>query len=259
MPDPALQEAITLAKQGKRNEAQALAAQYLKANPQDVSGWIAMARLVEDPQRALQCWKRASELRPDDVRIKDEIAKIETSQSVDLLSDISPEAAPKPKLRRRSRLGIVLGLLGGTVALFLAVVLLGPKVSAQVYPCGRFGVVDTLEPLNVAHDKFKDQSIIAESTPRMSLSIPLNEMQDTYHETQELEVPECASEVHEALLFYMEREIDSLLSFLAQDSDSTVTAMMLDAIEAEQRYLELSIAMIIDTALPSDLRLTPAP
>lgn len=255
MPDPALQEAIDLAKQGNRKEAQTLAAQYLNANPQDVSGWAFMARIVDDPERALQCWQRAAALRPDDQRIKDEIAKLQSASSLDPLADFfdaAPSSAtttPAPAAKRpRSRLRTAL-LIAGGLLLFSIVACVGwffvyPAVSASVNPCGRYGVLDTLAPLDAAYDEFSTQATIAANTPRMNLSVPLSDMQATYNNAQSLVVPPCAQEVHEALLSYMRLELASLTAFMAQEEDAVVGALMIQSAEAGAHYFDLNVAML---------------
>lgn len=248
MPDPALQEAIALAKQGQRKEAQALTAQYLKANPKDVNGWVAMARLVDDPVRALQCWQRASDLRPGDQRIKDEIAKLDSARSLDPLADIPIAPAPKldiaPKPRRRwlRTAGIIIGAL---LLICVAVVFVGPRVSAAIYPCGRFGIIETLEPLDTLREKFHDQADVASTTPRISLSGPLSDLQETHREAENLVVPPCAELAHRALLLYMEAEVESLLAFMGQADDDQVTELMILAVEADKQYLEIKRDLLI--------------
>jgi hypothetical protein len=72
-----LREAVNHAKQGNKSEAINIVLDILKNDQSNADGWILMAQLVDDPAKALDCWRRAATLKPDDMRIRANIAKLE--------------------------------------------------------------------------------------------------------------------------------------------------------------------------------------
>jgi hypothetical protein len=71
-----LAQAAALAKAGNRAEAQKIIAQVILANKDNADAWILMAKIADDPRRALQCWQQAARLRPDDLRLMWKLARI---------------------------------------------------------------------------------------------------------------------------------------------------------------------------------------
>lgn len=84
-----LQEAVTLAKQGNKVEAQARVSDVLQSHPESADAWILMAQLVDDPVRQLECWRKASNLKPDDMRIQANIARLAKAED-----EFSPYITP---------------------------------------------------------------------------------------------------------------------------------------------------------------------
>lgn len=94
MPDPALQEAIALAKQGQRKEAQALVSRLIKSDPNSADAWIVMAQIVDDNAKAIQCWEQVLRIRPGDQRAQQFLAKLRPTE--DVFDPFFSEPAPTP-------------------------------------------------------------------------------------------------------------------------------------------------------------------
>lgn len=99
-----LQQAVSLAKQGQKFEAINIVSEVLKNNQDNADAWILMAQLVDDQGRALECWRRAAQLRPDDQRIQANIARLEPGFSpyLDGTTDAAVQAVV-PQVRRRTQ------------------------------------------------------------------------------------------------------------------------------------------------------------
>lgn len=83
-------QALALVKADRRAEAQEIVAEVIRANKNNARAWILMAKIVEDPQKALQCWERVARLKPDDPRVQQEIAKLK--------GEPIPQAQPSMRL-----------------------------------------------------------------------------------------------------------------------------------------------------------------
>lgn len=99
-----LQQAVSLAKQGQKFEAINIVSDVLKNNQDNADAWILMAQLVDDQGRALECWRKAAQLRPDDARIQANIARLEPGFSpyLDGTTDAAVQAVV-PQVRRRTQ------------------------------------------------------------------------------------------------------------------------------------------------------------
>lgn len=71
-----LAEAVELVKAGNHAEAQKIVAEVIRANKKNARAWVLMAKIVDDPQKALQCWQEVARLKPGDPRVQEEIAKL---------------------------------------------------------------------------------------------------------------------------------------------------------------------------------------
>ena len=69
-------QALELVKADRRAEAQEIVAEIIRANRHYARAWILMAKIVEDPEQALQCWEQVARLKPDDPRVQQEIAML---------------------------------------------------------------------------------------------------------------------------------------------------------------------------------------
>jgi len=80
-PDP-LTQATQLLQTGKRSEAQALLAEYLKRNPKSEAGWLLLSAAIADPQQQIECLKRVLRINPENVPARMQLARL------------APEAVP---------------------------------------------------------------------------------------------------------------------------------------------------------------------
>jgi hypothetical protein len=116
---------------------------------------------------------------------------------------------------------VVIAVLG-LVAAILMVTLTGGNDSAEADECSREDaqtVVGVMAPLV---DDFKDALRRGDSTPRMSLSPIIGDMQRIHRDLQRAELPECGEELRSTYLRAFNAAIDGFLSFLGQESDSQV-------------------------------------
>lgn len=69
-------------------------------------------------------------------------------------------------------------------------------------------------------ERWDDANAIAGSTARMSLAGPLADLQEIRRDADDLEHPECANEVHDSMINFMDLTIDSYLSFMSDDGQA---------------------------------------
>lgn len=96
-----------------------------------------------------------------------------------------------------------------------------PRVS-----CRQDEVDKYVDELELVLEEWDDTSRRAETTSRMSLSPVVGELQDIRRRTRRLDRPDCGDYLNDLVVVAMEREIDSFISFLGQDSDSVVARKM---------------------------------
>lgn len=239
-----LQEAVTLAKQGKKGEAQSLVSDVLQRSPDSADAWILMAQLVDDPTRQLECWKKASALRPEDIRIQANVARLQpdepefspylTDTSSAVSNAKSPSLTPteKPKVLVRYRSPAI--LLPTIILAF--VVLAGYMWFYQPSnPCSAYQMFKTVEPLEQSLLKYQDALDLAASTPRFGLAEPVSAMQQIRTDTEALVVAECAQDAKTALLEYMKWGNEGMIAFMAVDEAGASASLEL-ARFYRQRY-----------------------
>jgi hypothetical protein len=99
-----------------------------------------------------------------------------------------------------------------------------------------FGVLVLRETQQCSADAYRKQTAgllrrwddaveIAGSTPRLTLSGPLSEMQNIQREASDLDISYCAILAHMRLTDYMDATIDSFLAFMEQEDDVEVQAL----------------------------------
>lgn len=121
-----LAQALEILKADNRADAQKIVAEVILANKDNVRAWILMAKIVEDPQKAIQCWQQVARLKPNDPRVQQEIAQLKGEPMPQPQPSTQPPGIPPaqtitPVGRKR---GIRLPLLiGGSVALIVVVFL----------------------------------------------------------------------------------------------------------------------------------------
>jgi len=118
---------LVLVKAGNKTEARRLLAEELDQNPHNADAWLAMARLVDDKERASYYAERALEVRPGDQQAQKFLEQLRASEPAAPLPEdhAPPQPVMPPKFgrpspaqtqpRRRIRLLPVLGILVGIV------------------------------------------------------------------------------------------------------------------------------------------------
>lgn len=135
----------------------------------------------------------------------------------------------------------------------VALVLFGVGCSALAgNPCSPDNIDETLDPITAQAEEFDDAVQIAESSSRMTLAGPLADLQEIRRETRDVEVAECAQPALDALLAYMDAEIELLLAFATNDETDAEMVRRFDAsIEARDAYLqEILVLTGVVTAEP---------
>lgn len=122
MPDPALQEAIALAKQGQRKEAQALVSRLIKSDPNNADAWIVMAQIVDDNAKAVQCWEQVLRIRPGDQRAQQFLAKLRPTEDVFDPFFSEPTPAPVKPVAQPAKSKVPRMAIGAATALLCLVV-----------------------------------------------------------------------------------------------------------------------------------------
>lgn len=73
-------------------------------------------------------------------------------------------------------------------------------------------------------NRWHDTKEIADRTARIGLGSVVSKLQEIEQEAEEIEVPQCSLKVKDALIVYMNAQIDAYLSFLSMESDAAVQA-----------------------------------
>jgi hypothetical protein len=92
-------------------------------------------------------------------------------------------------------------------------------------------------------ERWDDANAIASSTSRIALAGPLATLQEIRRDASALTPPNCARELHNAMINYMQLTIDAYLSFLANDSEATMSAKVEAALDAFEDYIMLRVGM----------------
>lgn len=245
-----LREIIALAKNGKQTAARTKIAQLIQEDQNNADAWIVMAQLVDDKGQEIDCWRQALRLRPGEERIKQRIVKLETELTTDavdpFLSEF-PTTAPaspnnlakdKPK-RKRSRVLTIIAAIVLTPCVLLGLLVGYFRINEALDPCSITKRFDSLDQLNDQFKEFSDETIVASTTPRISLPSVVSQLQAIRRATDNLEVPACMGRVKAALLVYMDTKTDVYLTFMNPDnSDAAVSARDKDADKAFDAYLK---------------------
>jgi hypothetical protein len=65
-PSIIIRQAIALARDGDKPQARSLIVEVLQNDPSNVDAWVVMAQIVDAPEEAIACMRKAVELRPED-------------------------------------------------------------------------------------------------------------------------------------------------------------------------------------------------
>ncbi len=125
-------------------------------------------------------------------------------------------------------------------------VLLGIAILAAGYyswyayygPCGIVPVKNTVKELQDITTEWQDTEKIASSTPRISLSGPISQLQSLRRKTANLTTPDCAQNAKTQLIAGMDYTIDSYLVFASQGSQEIINQKFSLSGMAFDRYAE---------------------
>lgn len=112
--------------------------------------------------------------------------------------------------------------------LFLSLTACAPACDVDAY-------TEQIEPI---HARWMDAIAVADSTPRMSLAVQINELQEIKRELDKVEVDECLSKAHDNLTLSYQYTIDGFLEFLAQAEDYVVSGKFSAANRYFQNYTD---------------------
>lgn len=102
-----------------------------------------------------------------------------------------------------------------------------PKVK-----CSQEEVDVFLDELDFTLEEWDDTYAIAVTTPRASMGPIIGELQDIKRNTRRIDKPDCAEYISGIVVVAMESDINALISFLGNDSDSVVNRKMSGAKKA---------------------------
>ncbi len=81
----------------------------------------------------------------------------------------------------------------------------------------------SIAELKLIAEEWDDALFLARSTPRMSLSGPIGELQQIRRNVSNLDVPECLEKSRKSLELGMYSAIEGMLAFMGQESDESVS------------------------------------
>src|SRR5215213_8912196 len=94
MTDNLLEQAISAALTGRREEARALLAQLVEADESNEQAWLWLSGLVEDPEEMRTCLENVLHLNPDNVKAQHGLAWVEQQHGARLKADVAVVDAP---------------------------------------------------------------------------------------------------------------------------------------------------------------------
>jgi tetratricopeptide (TPR) repeat protein len=94
MTDTLLEQGISAAITGRREDARALLTQVVEADERNEQAWLWLAGLVEDPEEMRTCLENVLHLNPDNVKAQHGLAWVEQQHGVRPAADVAAVAAP---------------------------------------------------------------------------------------------------------------------------------------------------------------------
>ena len=102
MTDNLLEQGISAALTGRRDEARTLLAQVVEADDRNEQAWFWLSGLVEDPEEIRTCLENVLHLNPDNVKAQQGLAWVEQRHGVRPAADVA--AARRSRLSNLPRL-----------------------------------------------------------------------------------------------------------------------------------------------------------
>lgn len=113
--------------------------------------------------------------------------------------------------------------------LMIAAVVIAGSSLWNIYfgPCGVALVKASVDDMTKIMEEWTDAIQIAESTPRINLTGPIQELQTIKRKAHFIKVPDCMVEPKKSLILSMENAIEAFIIFMA-DSDENRTDALFD-------------------------------
>lgn len=96
-------------------------------------------------------------------------------------------------------------------------------------PCGTKAIDGSMRDLQQVAERWDDANAVAQSAPRVALSVPVSNLQAIKRDAQGLEVPRCLNPSKAALLSSMEASIAAYLAFMQDEDEAVVSSKMAQA------------------------------
>ena len=98
MNDNLLEQGISAALTGRRDEARVLLAQVVEADERNEQAWLWLSGLVEDPEEVRTCLENVLHLNPDNVKAQQGLAWVEQQHGARPVADVVTINAPSEQL-----------------------------------------------------------------------------------------------------------------------------------------------------------------
>jgi len=97
MTENLLEQGISAALNGRREEARVLLAQVVEADERNEQAWLWLSGLVEDPEEMRTCLENVLHLNPDNIKAQHGLAWVEQQHGTRPATDIAMlDAPPEP-------------------------------------------------------------------------------------------------------------------------------------------------------------------
>jgi hypothetical protein len=94
MNDQRLQQALSMARAGQRDEARKIVSQLVKEDPKNAQAWYLLSQLVEQDHQVVYCLEKVIQLQPANKQAQDRLAKLLNPLSVTSPAQVLPISSP---------------------------------------------------------------------------------------------------------------------------------------------------------------------
>src|SRR6478672_6566867 len=94
MADNLLEQGISAALTGRRDEARALISQAVVDDDRNEQAWLWLSGLVEDPEDIRTCLENVLHINPDNVKAQQGLVWLEQRHGARPMADVAPIATP---------------------------------------------------------------------------------------------------------------------------------------------------------------------
>lgn len=100
--------------------------------------------------------------------------------------------------------------------------------TAEADTCSDARLATYTDELERLLDRYENQTEVVASTPRVGLGTPLQRLIDYEDEARDIDVPECLTDYHAAVIAMMEAFRDAYQTFAAQGSQAVIEKRLAD-------------------------------